>query len=111
MAYNARTTDVVLKEKYEEKGWHQGDEIEETMEREPVEKLPLSEEEYQTISRLLAKLALQEHDKKVIDMYFELQRRAAWGNGYASISGMEEAEKVMWNLGTGEDVELTEKQK
>ncbi len=111
MTYNTRTTDVVLKEKFEDRGWHQEDEINPTLEREPVAKLPFSEEEYQTFARLLAKLALQDQDKKVIDMYFELQRRADFGNGYARIANLEAAEKEMWGLGTGEEVELSEKTK
>lgn len=99
-----------IKENYEDRGWKLGGE-QTIPERESVTKLPLTEEEYQTFAKLLAKLALQDQDKKAIDMYFELQRRAEWGNGYARIANLEAAEKEMWSLGTGEQVELSERKK
>jgi len=99
-----------IKEHYDDRGWKLGGEPV-APEREPVVKLPFSEEEYQTFARLLAKLALQDQDKKAIDMYFELQRRADFGNGYSRIANLEAAEKEMWSLGTGEEAELSEKTK
>ena len=47
---------------------------------------------------LLAKIVLQDRDEKLCETYFELQRRAYYGNRYSSIVKLEEVEEEMWNI-------------
>lgn len=108
---NNRTTADVVKEKYEERGWDLDNESNlETRSKEQINALPFTEEEYSNFSLLLAKLALKDSDSSLCDMYFELQRRAYYGNGYLPIEELSSMEQEMWSMGTGEIVS-TAKQK
>lgn len=110
MSKEYRTADEVLKEKYEERGWDQDIGIVTRFtSTEQIKPLPFSEEEYRNFSLLLAKLALEDMDSKLCETYFELQRRACYGNGYSTIEEMSKFEQEMWNLGTGEIIEDVEK--
>lgn len=110
MSKEYRTADEVFKEKYEERGWNQ--EISRNtraISMEPIKPLPLSEEEYRNFSLLLAKLALQDKNPTLCETYFELQRRACYGNSYSPIEEISQIEQEMWSLGTGEIIEDVEK--
>lgn len=101
MAEQFRTTNQVLQEKLEDRGWK-----EENMKlREQIKPLPLTEEEYRSFSILLAKMALYDKDPNLCEMYFDMQRRASYGNRYPLMEEMAEIEKNMWSLGTGETIE------
>ncbi len=108
MSKEYRTAYDVFKEKYEERGWDQDQELGlDTRDKsvEPIKPLPLSEEEFRNFSLLLAKLALQDKDPALCETYFELQRRAVYGNKYSPIEGISQIEQEMWSLGTGEKTE------
>ena len=104
-----RTTKMVTDEKNEDRGWGQYDIPENITPIAPIPPLPLSEEEYNSFSLLLAKLALNMNDEKLrvklCDVYFELQRCANYGNGYAINKAMESIEQKLWTIGTGERIE------
>ncbi len=106
MTKEYRTASEILKEKYEERGWNQemGFDTKATS-TEQIKPLPFSEEEYRSFSVLLAKLALQDKDPNLCETYFELQRRAYYGNRYSPIEEMSKNEQEIWSLGTGEIVE------
>lgn len=99
-----KSASEVLREKYEERGWF---DINNWSNREnrDIESLTMTEEEYHEFSSLLAELALKDKDEELCEMYFELQRKAVYGNGYAPVQGLEEEEEQMWALGTGEIVD------
>ena len=107
MAIEGRSAEDVLREKYEERGW--SEDIEKIKSREEVKPLPLSEEEYQKLSFLLAKIVLQDRDEKLCETYFELQRRAYYGNRYSPIDELEVVEEEMWKMGTKEFADEQEK--
>lgn len=110
MTSEFRTADKVLREKYEDRGWNQETDIDMNLEpTEQINPLPLSQEEYERFSLLLAKLALHDKDPKLCEMYFDLQRRASYGNGYPFIEELSEIEQEMWSFGTGEKMESSEK--
>ncbi len=75
----------------------------------PVTPLPLSEEEYQTFSILLGNLALRDKNKELCALYFNLQRRADYGNNYPRVEAMKEVEPLIWELGTTSTLESTSK--
>lgn len=103
MAKEYRSSDDVLKVKYEERGWNQeGQSSIKT--REKIEPLPLKEEEYRKLSFLLAKLILQDKDYKLCETYFEIQRRAYYGNRYFPIEELAEIEQELWNMEPDENV-------
>ena len=104
MTREIRTADEVLQEKREERGWDQDQDTVIRL-REEIKPLPITEEEYRSVSLLLAKLALYDQDPKLCEMYFDMQRRASYGNGYPLMEEMSEIEQNMWSLGTGEPVE------
>lgn len=95
----------VLREKYEERGWNEMYETVRVDTKERIEPLDLTEEEYQAYARELARKALENQDPDKADEYFELQRRATYGNHYNQIEDLEKAEEIMWTLGTGEKIE------
>lgn len=64
-----------------------------------IEPLPLSLEEYQIFSQILAKLTIAEQNPSLSSLYFEIQRRGTYGNNFPVTVG-EEIEKEMWQLGT-----------
>lgn len=101
MAIQGRSTNDVLREKYEERGWSEDTDLK-IKSREEIKPLPLSEEEYQKLSFLLAKIVLQDREEKLCETYFELQRRAYYGNSYFPIEELKEVEEEMWNIGTKE---------
>lgn len=93
----------VLDEKYEERGWNE--DPKEIEKRPTVEKLDLTEEEYIAYAHELATKAIENEDPELASEYFELQRRAVYGNRYGVIKDLEEAEEIMWNLGIEEKQE------
>lgn len=95
----------VLREKYEERGWDEMYEQIRVDTKEKIEPLDLTEEEYQAYARELAKKAIENQDSDKADEYFELQRRATYGNRYGQIKDLEEAEEIMWTLGTEEKID------
>ncbi len=103
-----------LKEKYEDRGWGT---IEEEIAKEREKKmkpseiipLPISEEQYRACAAMLAKEAISNNDAKSCQEYFELKRRAIYGNKYSEIDGMEDIERQMWKIGTGEKATSSEK--
>ncbi len=110
MQKDYRTTADVVKEKYEDRGWNQSSDIStKSTSIEPIKPLPLTEEEYRKLSMLWAKLALQDRDSKKCEIYFDLQRRAYYGNEYSPLNEMEKIEQEMWSLGTGEIIEDAER--
>lgn len=110
MSKDYRTTADVVKEKYEDRGWNQSSDVStRNTPIEPIKPLPLTEEEYRKFSMLWAKLALQDRDSKKCEIYFDLQRRAYYGNGYSSLKEMKKIEQEMWSLGTGEIIEDAER--
>lgn len=104
MAVEKKSADEVLKEKYEERGWNEMYTWQDNKTSE-IEPLPLTEEEYRDFSRLLAKMALNDQNPALCEMYFEMQRRAFYANRYFPIEDLEEEEKEMWSLGTGEVID------
>ncbi len=102
------TADEVFNRKYEERGWNQETENSTKESIEKIASLPLSEEEYRNFSWLLAKLALLDKNVALCDIYFELQRRANYGNRYAMNEDMATIEEQLWNIGTREVVNQEE---
>jgi len=101
-----KSADQVLQEKRIERGWDQEEKNATTREVEPVEPLPLTNEEYQTFQAILRKLALYERNPELCDLYFELDHRATYGNCYPQLDGVGEIEQELWNIGTNRsDVE------
>lgn len=98
-----KSANEVVKEKYEDRGWSDK-KIDDNLPKEKIESLPISEEDYQKFSCLLAKLALKDNNKELCATYFEIQRRAIYGNGYKTIKGMKSIEERLWTLGTGEKI-------
>lgn len=99
-----RSFEERLDEKYEDRGW--GKYASPTHERrEEIPKLPISEKEYQLLSLLLGKLALKDRDESLCGVFFEVQRRATFGNMYKKTEGLEAVERKMWTLGTGQEIE------
>ena len=97
-----RSADDVLKEKYEERGWNQeNNQI--LKKREEIESLPLTEEEYRQFSFLLAKLILKDKNYNICETYFEIQRRAHYGNRYFPIDDLAEIEEELWNMQPSEE--------
>lgn len=102
-----------LKGKYEDRGWGT---IGEETEKEILKKmkpeiipLPISEAQYKACAAMLAKRAISDNDAKSCQEYFELKRRAIYGNKYSEIDGMEDIERQMWKIGTGEKAPSSEK--
>lgn len=94
-----KSADEVFIEKRVERGWNQDDQNISPREREPLKPLPLTNEEYQTFQAILRKLALYERKPELCDLYFELERRATYGNKYPQSEGVEEMEQELWNIG------------
>lgn len=106
MSYNERTTYDVIREKYEDRDWDLEQNSSVNIEQqEKINPLPLSEEEYKIFCSLLSKIALYDNDSKLCETYFDLQRRAYFGNRYHPIDEMTEIEQEMWSIGTGEKSE------
>jgi len=98
---NIRTTEDVRNEKNEDRGWHQGYEIGSKKNYpDSIPPLPLSEAEYHTMALLVSKIAIQDESEQYASIYFDLQRRATYGNRFSQPQGMEEVERVMWSLGS-----------
>lgn len=78
----------------------------EGIEKKPkIEPLPISEEQYIACLQILARKAIDNNDPNTCHEYFELKRRAVFGNHYYSeIAGMEEIENQMWEIGLDEKV-------
>lgn len=101
-----KSADEVLREKYEERGWFEIYDWQSKGSRD-IEPLPMKEEEYRVFSGLLIRLALKDQNPDLCEMYFELQRRAVYANGYYPLEDVEDEEMAMWTLGTGEVIEKT----
>lgn len=96
-----RTTKDVIEEKFEDRGWKRREDRElNMMMHEDKKPLPFNLEEYEAFMQLLSKLALNDEDKNLCDIYFDVQRRAVYENGY--YNNNEEIDRKMWNLGTEE---------
>ncbi len=92
-----------LDEKWEDRGWNEPDEkIDEKITSIEIKPLPINEEQYRACAMTLAKKAISNNDLKACEEYFELKRRAVFGNKYSEIDGMEDIERKMWEFGTGE---------
>lgn len=90
---------------YEDRGWNKpGEKKDEEITPIEIKPLPISEEQYRACAMMLAKKALNNNDPKACEEYFELKRRAVFGNKYSEIDGMEDIERQMWEMGTGEKV-------
>lgn len=104
-----RTAKDVIDEKYEDRGCGECAPTTIPEGRQEPEKLPISERDYQTLSLLIGKLALQDQDKKLCsdlcDVFFEIERRASFGNRYNKTEELEAVERKMWTLGTGQEIE------
>lgn len=95
-----KSADQVLREKYEERGWDQDTwEQSQNTNRESIDPVPLSEEEYQLFQLLLGKVAVSDRNPNLCEIYFDMQRRAVYGNGYAQNDRMEEVERELWEIG------------
>ncbi len=95
-----KSADEVLQEKRSERGWDQEDEMIRHRDVEPVEPLPLTNEEYQVFQSILRKLALYEKKPELCDLYFELDHRATYGNHYPQSEGVEDIEQELWDIGS-----------
>lgn len=93
-----------LRQRDEDRGWNQPDLLGK-IEKEPkIEPLPINEEQWIACLQILARKAIDNNDQKACQEYFELKRRAVFGNHYSEIVGMEEIEKQMWEIGLDEKV-------
>ena len=100
-----KSSDEVLRERFEERGWDEMYQSTRVNEKVSVEPLDLTEKEYQEYSRELASRAVSERDPNLCELYFETQRRAIYGNHYSPVQGLDSEEVQMWALGTGEKIE------
>ncbi len=106
MAEEYRTADKVIKEKYEDRGWNQELGVDtRTALAEEIKPLPLSKEEYIKFCMLFSKLAISDRNPKLCEIYFDLQRRAIYANGYLPVETMQDIEQEMWSIGTGAIIE------
>lgn len=91
---------TMLEKKYEDRGWNQGERIDITEGSEhKIMPLGISLEKYQTFSLILSELALLDKSPDLCALYFELQRRATYGNHYPILEDMSEVERKMWDIG------------
>ncbi len=106
-----KTTNEVYREKYKDRGWTIGKDnirrggkfdtgvnIDHTSYNE-IPKLPLSPEEYKTFALLLSKMCIEDKNPDLCDLYFEIQRRAFFANGYEPIEGINDIEKQIADIG------------
>lgn len=91
MSFNK--TELELIEKLEARGWN----------IPQIAPLPITEEQYLACIQIIAKKAIDNNDPKACEEYFELKRRAVFGNRYyKGFDGMEEIERQMWQIGHDE---------
>lgn len=95
-----KSADQVLAEKRMERGWDLDSPNIKVRDTDPIKALPLTNEEYQVFQSILRKLALYEQKPELADLYFELERRATYGNKYQQAEGIEEMEQKLWDMGT-----------
>lgn len=67
---------------YEEELRETAKNLEEIEKKPKIEPLPISEEKYIACLQVLAKKAIDNNDQKACQEYFELKRRAIFGNHY-----------------------------
>ena len=88
--------------KFEERGWFNtetGEWIQEKKaEFNKVSALPITIEDYTNLSTNLLKLGIKDRNPQISEVYFELQRRAVWGNSYY-IEQSKEDEGTLWDIG------------
>lgn len=106
---NQRSTKEILEEKYEDRGWYDYDRLE-VKEIEKVEKLPFTFEEYKKISLALAEEAYEKNKPELYNTFFELQRRARYGNNYPDIEELSTVEEELWNMGIKANIEQVQAQ-
>lgn len=88
---------------YEEELRKTAKELEEIENKPKIEPLPISEEQYIACAKVLARKAIDNNDPNTCHEYFELKRRATFGNHYyVEFAGMEEIERQMWEIGHDE---------
>lgn len=88
---------------YEEELRETAKNLEEIEKKPKIEPLPISEEQYIAYAKVLARKAIDNNDPNTCHEYFELKRRAVFGNHYYSeIAGMEEIERQIWEIGHAE---------
>ena len=98
-----KSADQVLKEKWEERGWDQDTWVNfPNKNRESVDPVALSEEEYRLFQLLLGKIAVSDRNPDLCELYFDIQRRAVYGNDYMHNGEMEEIERELWEIGMTE---------
>ena len=94
--------DRKITEMIEDRGQDQPDLLKEIEKKPKIEPLPISEKQYIACASILASQAIINSDPKKCREYFNLKRRAVFGNRYSEIAGMEDIERQMWEMGTGE---------
>lgn len=102
MQRNHKSAWEVMDEKYEDRGWGKYNMTPQKSSFEPVEPLEYSENEYRKLAVALAAKAIETQDASLCEAYFELQRRASFGNHYSSIPELEEIEEELFTMGTRE---------
>lgn len=95
---NQKSTKQIIEEKYEDRGWGNYDKTE-VKELPEVEKLPFTFEEYKKLSLSLAEQAYETNRPELYETFFELQRRARYGNCYPDIEELAPVEEELWNRG------------
>lgn len=93
-----------LNEKYEDRHWNRPNSSLGEIENESkIDPLPITEDQYLACIQIIAKKAIDNNDPKACEEYFELKRRAVFGNRYyKGFDGMEEIERQMWQIGHDE---------
>ncbi len=92
--------DRKITEMIEDRGWDQPDLLKEIEKKPKIEPLPISEKQYIACASILASQAIINSDPAKCRQYFDLKRRAVFGNHYyTKIPGMEELERQMWEIG------------
>lgn len=85
---------------YEEELRKTAKELEEIENKPKIEPLPINEEQYIACLQVLSKKAIDNNDPDTCHEYFELKRRAVFGNHYyKEFAGMEEIERQLWQIG------------
>lgn len=105
MSREQKSADEIMNEKIEERGWNEMYQYHNQKDSRYIEPLDMTEDEYIAYSKEVAIKAIENQDPNLCEEYFELQRRAVYGNHYNIIKDMEELEEQMWILGTGEKIE------
>lgn len=111
-----RSENAVLAEKYEDRGQNQSDEQTHTRQREGIDiflntskKVPISQENFEELMGTIARIILEEGSDRLATMFFDCKQM--FDKSLNHIDGMEDVEKKLWTLATGEIIEKATKQK